>query len=125
MGMHPDHELYRASWDVLAAAHGQDAYYDVEGLVAGRSSLIAEEEEALEAADATELAGLRVLHLQCHLGFDAITLGRRGARVTGVDFSPVALARAGELAERCGVAVEWVQADVTELPPSLDGRFDL
>ena len=37
--MHPDHELNRASWDELAAVHGQDAYYDSEALVSGASGL--------------------------------------------------------------------------------------
>ena len=59
------------------------------------------------------------------LGFDAISLARNGARVTGVDFSPVALAKARTLAARCGVDVDFVEADVTALPDSLAGRFDL
>ena len=79
--MHEDHALNRASWDILAEAHGQDAYYDSEALVAGASSLIEEEESALESATGPNLAGLRILHMQCHLGFDAITFARRGARV--------------------------------------------
>ncbi len=119
--MHPDHELNRASWDALAIAHGQDAYYDSEALVGGASSLVEEEEAALADAGCVELAGLRVLHVQCHLGFDSITLARRGARVTGVDFSAVALTRARSLADRCGVEVDWVRADATDLPASLDG----
>lgn len=123
--MHPDHALNRASWDELAAVHGQDAYYDSAALVAGASSLMAEEEAALAATMGADVGGRRVLHVQCHLGFDAITLARRGARVTGVDFSSVALERARALAERCGVAVEWVCADATALPSALDGRFDL
>ena len=122
--MHPDHEMNRASWDRLAAIHGQDAYYDSEGLVAGATSLIDEEETALRAVG-QDLTGRRVLHVQCHLGFDAITFARRGARVTGVDFSATALEKAASLARRCGINVEWVCADVTELPPSLDGRFDV
>src|SRR5215217_2717897 len=109
--MHPDQELNRASWDELAAAHGQDAYYDSEALIAGASSLMEEEVTALEAAVGGKLAGRRVLHVQCHIGFDSITFARRGARVTGVDFSTVALAKAQSLAERCGVEVEWVCAD--------------
>jgi SAM-dependent methyltransferase len=123
--MHPDHELNRATWDELAAVHGQDAYYDSGALIAGASSLIEEEESALRMAAGDDLAGRRVLHVQCHLGFDAITFARRGARVTGVDFSAAALAKAQALAERCGVEVEWVCADATELPQSLNGRFDL
>ena len=123
--MHPDHQINRASWDELAAVHGQDAYYDSEALIAGASSLIEEEVTALEAAFGRELDGRRVLHLQCHLGFDAITFARRGARVTGVDFSTVALAKAQTLAVRCGVEVEWICTDCIQLPASLDNRFDL
>lgn len=123
--MHPDHVINRASWDELAGIHGQDAYYDAAALVAGRSSLIEEEEAALEEAVGPSVAGLRILHLQCHLGFDAITFARRGATVTGLDFSPVALERARDLAARCGVELDWVHADATDLPVYLHGRFDL
>jgi SAM-dependent methyltransferase len=123
--MHPDHAINQSPWDALAAAHGQDAYYDSEALLQGASSLIEEEEQALAAAVGAELTDCRVLHLQCHLGFDAITFARRGATVTGVDFSEVALAKARSLAERCGVDVEWICADAVALPPSLDGTFRL
>ena len=123
--MTSDHELNRLSWNILAEAHGQDAYYDSRALLAGESSLIAEEEEALQEAIGEDLENLAVLHLQCHLGFDAITLARRGARVTGVDFSHVALAKAHSLANTCAVDVEWICADVLALPESLHRRFDL
>ena len=72
-----------------------------------------------------EVAGLDVLHLQCHIGFDSISLARRGARVTGADFSPASLAKARDLAARAGVEVEFVEADATALPRELHGRFDL
>lgn len=120
-----DHERNRAAWDQLAAVHGQDAYYDSEALVVGASSLIEEEEDALLHAVGATLAGKRVLHLQCHIGFDAITFARRGAHVTGVDFSMVALDKARCLADRCGVKVDWVHADAVRLPDSLRDRFDL
>ena len=123
--MHSDHVVNRAAWDELAAVHGQDAYYDTAGLVAGASSLLDEEERALAAAVGPELTGRPALHVQCHIGFDTITFARRGALATGVDFSTVALAKARDLAERCGVDVEWVCADSCALPQSLAGRFDL
>lgn len=41
--------------------------------------------------------GLDVCHLQCHIGTDTLSLARAGARVTGVDFSPSALASAARL----------------------------
>jgi SAM-dependent methyltransferase len=74
---------------------------------------------------APDLRGRDVVHIQCHIGFDTIALARRGARVTGVDFSPAALAKAADLAQRCSVEIEWVQADAAALPDSLHGRFDL
>ena len=123
--MHADHELNRISWDVLANAHGQDAYYDSAGLISGQGSLIIEEETALGTAAGDAINGLSVLHLQCHLGFDAITLARRGAVVTGVDFSPVAIAKASSLAKECEVDIDWICADATALPAYLHGRFDL
>ncbi|QXJ21295.1 class I SAM-dependent methyltransferase [Actinomadura graeca] len=112
--------INRANWDVWAAAHGQDAYYDGEALLAGADSLTDVEDAAVG-----DVTGLDVLHVQCHLGFDSISLARRGARVTGADFSPVALEKARDLARRCGVDVRFVEADATALPPALHGRFDL
>ncbi len=72
--------------------------------MAGASSLTDVEEEALRRA-VGEVAGLEVIHLQCHIGFDSISLARAGARVTGLDFSPVYLAKAAALAERCRVVL--------------------
>jgi SAM-dependent methyltransferase len=116
--------LNRAHWDALASAHGQDAYYDTEALIAGADSL-----SEVEAAGVREaigaVAGLDVLHLQCHIGFDAISLARRGARVVGADFSPASLEKARALARRCEVRAEFVEAEATSLPVDLHNRFDL
>ncbi|MGB7789990.1 MAG: methyltransferase domain-containing protein, partial [Terrimicrobiaceae bacterium] len=53
-----------------------------------------------------DLSGLDVVHLQCHIGTDTISLARLGARVTGLDFSPSALAAARQLAERANVEID-------------------
>ena len=116
--------INRAHWDALASAHGQDAYYDSEALVAGADTL--HEAEAAGVREAVgAVAGLDVLHLQCHIGFDSISLARRGARVVGADFSPASLEKARALARRCEVDVEFVEADSTKLPVELHNRFDL
>jgi len=52
-------------------------------------------------------------------------MARRGARITGLDFSPVALAKAKELATHAGAEVTWVQADAARIPADLHGRCDL
>ena len=116
--------INRAHWDALAAVHGQDAYYDTEALVAGADSLREAEAAGLREAVGA-VAGLDVLHLQCHIGFDSVSLARRGARVVGVDFSPASLEKARALARRCEVDVEFVEGEATALPVELGNRFDL
>ncbi len=110
----------RARWDAMAALHGEgrDHYYDVDALEAGKDSLV-----DVEQAAVGDVAGLDVLHVQCHLGFDAVSLARRGARVTGVDFSPAALAKGRAIAARAGVEVEYVEADALARPPAQHGEL--
>ncbi len=90
--------LNRARWDCLAEVHGQDAYYDTEALLAGEDTLTVEEDEVVRGA-VGDVTGLDVLHVQCHIGFDTISFARRGARVTGADFSAASLDKARNLAE--------------------------
>ncbi len=116
--------LNRRNWDDRARVHGQDRIYDSESLVAGASSLTEVEEEAIQLA-VGRVAGLQVIHLQCHIGFDSISLARAGAMVTGLDFSPVALTKAAGLARRCGVELALVEADACHPPSRLFSRFDL
>jgi SAM-dependent methyltransferase len=118
----------RDHWEQLATIHGTgaDHYYDLGKLIAGGTLMGAEESAALDRATGGRgLEGLDVLHLQCHIGCDAITMARQRARVTGVDFSPTALRRLRELAERCGVEVAAVESDAQDLPRALDRSFDL
>lgn len=120
-----DVELNRTHWDELAEIHGNgDRIYDVDALVAGNDSRTGPEREAVAEAIG-DLEGKRVMHLQSHLAFDAISMAKRGAQVTAVDFSAVALSKGRALAERCGVELETVEANATKLPADLDERFDL
>jgi SAM-dependent methyltransferase len=68
----------------------------------------------LFAAEVADLAPGRALDLACGEGRNAVWLAERGWRVTGVDFSDVALAKATELAVSRNVHVDWVLADVVE-----------
>ncbi|HET7741205.1 MAG TPA: class I SAM-dependent methyltransferase [Mycobacterium sp.] len=73
------------------------------------------------------LDGLDVVHLQCHIGTDTVSLARLGARsVTGLDFSPSALAAGSELAHHAGVEVSFVETDVYDAVAAVGTRrFDL
>ena len=73
-----------------------------------------------------DIAGLRGVHLQCHIGTDTISLARLGARMTGLDFSEPALVEARRLAERAGADVDFVRAELYEALGVLEpGSFDL
>jgi SAM-dependent methyltransferase len=71
-----------------------------------------------------DLAPGRALDLASGDGRNAIRLAIDGWRVTAVDFSVVALARARRSAARAGVEVTWVQADLLEWQPE-HRDFDL
>jgi SAM-dependent methyltransferase len=68
----------------------------------------------------SEIEGLTpgvALDLACGAGRNAVWLARRGWRVTGVDFSDVALGMARALAGEAAVAVEWLEADAADWAP--------
>ncbi len=110
----------RALWDELTAIHEQSAFYDVEGFLTGKSSL-----GAIELEELGDVAGKRLLHLQCHFGLDTLSWARRGAVVTGVDFSGQAIALARRLAAQSDLRATFIESDVYELPRVLHERFDV
>ena len=75
-------------------------------------------------AEVGDLPAGRALDLACGSGRNAVWLAAGGWRVTGVDFSDVALAQARALAAERGVEVEWVQGDLREWQPP-ERQFDL
>ena len=66
--------------------------------------------------------GMEVLDLACGHGRIANRLAERGARVTGLDATPLFLERARADAEARGVDVDYVEGDMRELP--WESRFD-
>ena len=73
------------------------------------------------------LDGLDVVHLQCHIGADTVSLARLGAgTTTGLDRSPSALAAARALAARAGEVVRFVESDAYDAVTALGaGSADL
>jgi SAM-dependent methyltransferase len=66
--------------------------------------------------------GGEVLDLACGYGRHALDLAQTGLRMTGLDLSLPLLIRAADAAQRRGLAVNFVHADMREM--SFDGRFD-
>lgn len=113
-------EINRRSWDARTDHHLKSAFYDLEGFIKGRNSL-----NGIEMGLLGDVAGLSVLHLQCHFGQDTLSLARLGAHVTGVDLSEVAIARATALATTIGVNANFIACNVYDLLPRLDRQFDI
>ena len=87
--------------------------------------------ELVTATTAPRLVGFagvradqRVLDVGCGTGVVAVTAGRRGARVTGLDLTPELLQRASENSAIAGVDIEWREGDAESLPFG-DGAFDV
>lgn len=102
-----------------------DEYFD-ESFIALYRSFLTPARTRREVRGVLELLqlapGTRVLDLACGWGRHSVELARRGYGVTGVDWSPTLLDHARRRARRAGVEVEWVRADMRELPWT--GRFD-
>jgi SAM-dependent methyltransferase len=78
-----------------------------------------------EDSELGDIAGKRLVHLQCHFGLDTIRLARRGAIVTGLDFSSAAIAAARALAAELSVPVHFVEGNVYDAPALLDAQYDI
>jgi SAM-dependent methyltransferase len=109
-----------ARWNELAGIHARSEFYDLEGFKAGKSSL-----RSIEVEELGDVAGKSLLHLQCHFGIDTLSWVRRGARVTGVDFSEEAIALARSLSRELGLDARFVCSDVYDLRQALSGQFDV
>jgi len=114
-------EANRALWNCWTRINLASSFYDVEGFAAGRGRDL----DPIALAGPGDVRGRSLLHLQCHFGMDTIRWARHGARVTGVDFSPAAIAAARALAARMDVDATFVESDLHDLPARLDGRFDV
>ena len=77
-------------------------------------------------AEVADLPPGRALDAGCGHGAEAVWLAQQGWEVTGVDFSPTALAHAAAAAREAGVEarVAWVEADLGSWAPP-QSLFDL
>jgi SAM-dependent methyltransferase len=112
------------NWESRVPIHAASRLYDLDGLADDPNRL--SRVLTRDAPRLGDLHGLDVLHLQCHVGTESVSLARLGGRVTALDFSPSALAVARDLARRAAVDVEFVEAELYTAPDVLRGRsFDL
>ncbi|WP_033431560.1 class I SAM-dependent methyltransferase [Saccharothrix syringae] len=116
-------KVNRDNWDDRTRVHAASDFYDLAGFRAGACTL-----RPFEPAEVGDVTGRTLLHLQCHMGQDTLSWARRGARVTGLDFSAPAVGTARSLAEDTGLAdrARFVVSDVHAAREALAGeRFDV
>lgn len=108
-------------WDEKVALHVSGEFYRVEQFKAGEEQL-----RPFELAELGDVAGRTLFHPQCHFGQDTLGWARRGASVTGLDFSPAGVAAAQQLATDMGIDAQFVCADVYDSSAAVGGRtFDI
>jgi len=112
-------EANRKLWDQWTIEHEKSAFYDLEGFRAGKDRL-----RSIELSELGNVAGKTLLHLQCHFGLDTLAWARRGAIVTGADFSEKSIALARSLSQELGIPAQFYCSDIYRLPEAL-GKFDI
>lgn len=101
------HEENRLAWNEATLAHNSHKHDQARFLREGGSTLFPEEIELLG-----DVAGRKLVHLQCNSGQDSLSLAQRGALVTGVDISDAAIAFARQLSEESGIPATFERMDV-------------
>ena len=110
-----------ALWDEWTRIHEVSEFYDLAGFKRGGVRIRGYEQDEIGSVE-----GLDLLHLQCHFGLDTLSWARLGARVTGVDFSQVAIDLARSVADEIGhPEARFVRSNLYDLPAALEGDFDL
>src|SRR5512142_3231114 len=110
----------RLLWDEWTKLHRDSDYYAADTLRSGGSTL-----DARARSEVGEVAGKSLLHLQCHMGLDALSWARLGPSVTGVDISQESIRACESLRGELGLAAEFICSDIYDLPQHLDKPFDI
>ena len=113
----------QANWNDRVPIHAGPDGYRLDRYVDDPNRI--SEVVARDKAYLGDISGKTLLHLQCHIGTDTVSLARLGAKVTGVDFSAPALDVARGLASDLGLDATFVQSDVYAAAEVLDEQFDI
>ena len=113
-------ETNKHAWNQRVDIHYQSEFYDVPGFLKGKEVL-----KPIELALLGDVRDKTLLHLQCHFGQDTLSLARLGAKVTGIDFSQVAIDKANILANELDIKATFVCGNVLETPQLISEKFDI
>ena len=95
-------KINKKAWNKKTPVHIKSNFYKNDQFIKVKNSLNAIEINAIGNVNEKSL-----LHLQCHFGQDSISLARMGAKVTGVDFSEIAIREAIKLSKKINIPVKF------------------
>jgi SAM-dependent methyltransferase len=116
-------EYFKANqkmWDEITPVHYHSNFYDVDGFKKGKCTLL-----DVEVEEVGDVTGKSLLHLQCHFGQDTLCWARRGANVTGVDFSEKGVEQAISLSKELDIPAKFICCDIYDLDKKLNEKFDV
>lgn len=116
--LHANHAL----WQLRARVHRDTPMYQ------GYIKQLREQGSCLNSVEAEllgDISGRKILHLQCHIGTDTLSLASLGAEVTGVDFSEEALEQARTLSADLDLSAKFVHSSVLDPSLNLGQDFDI
>jgi 2-polyprenyl-3-methyl-5-hydroxy-6-metoxy-1,4-benzoquinol methylase len=107
-------------WNKRTAVHKDSSFYDLAGFRAGQNCLT-----PIELNEVGNVAGKKLLHLQCHFGMDSLNWARLGADVTGIDLSDEAIKEAKKLNDELGMQARFICSNIYDLEAHLNDKFDI
>ncbi|MHA1126554.1 MAG: class I SAM-dependent methyltransferase [Candidatus Heimdallarchaeota archaeon] len=116
-------EFFQANlnrWNERVKINAQSKFYDLEGFMKGKSSLL-----PIEVKELGDVTDKTMLHMQCHFGMDSLSWARKGAKVTAVDFAPEAVKLARELSETLEIPAKFIEANIYDIPQIISEKYDI
>ena len=113
----------RDNWNDRVPIHAGPGGYGVEAFASDAHILT--DVVAFDKPYLGDVAGLTLIHPQCHIGTDTLSWAKLGATVTGVDFSQPALETARSLAGGLGIDARFVESELYAIPEIVTERFDV
>jgi len=111
-------EINKQAWGLLAKEHYE--HYKKQ-LMENESLLSGIIEDELG-----DISGKSIIHLQCNTGADSISLARKGAFVTGVDFVSDNILYAKKLSQELGIQnIDFIESDIMELKEKHNKKYDM
>ena len=111
-------EINRKTWNKRTPIHIKSQFYNNSAFKLSKNSL-----NLIELNAIGNIKGKSLLHLQCHFGQDSISLAKKGANVTAVDFSETAINEAKKLAKDLKENVNFIESNVLTL--NINEKFDI